>query len=631
MQTLRLPLLLTALLATTALAQTKERAQIPEQHKWNLTELFPSDQAWKESKDRLVAKLPAIASHRGQLGKSPAKLLSALDHAYALRKELNRVAVYANLSADQDTRVGAAQAMRQEITQISSTFASAASYLEPEILALGQARVDGFLKREKKLAVYRHYLHDLFRRKAHKLSPGEEKIIADAGLMADAPDAIYGIFANADFPFPSVKLSDGKTVRVDRSSFNLLRQAANREDRKKVFEAFFGTLGQYKDTFGTTLNAQMNRDLFYMKARKYPSTMDSALDADNIPLSVYSSLLQGVNDALPAFQRYLKLRQKMLGVDRLHYYDLYAPLVGSVKLEFPVDQAEQTVLTAVQPLGAEYATAMKQAFDQRWIDMYPNLGKRSGAYMSGSAYDVHPYVLMNYNNQYEDLTTLIHELGHAMQSYLSNKAQPYPLADYPIFVAEVASTFNEALLVDHMLKTLTDDGERLALLGNYLEGLRLTVFRQTQFAEFEARIHQLAEQGQPLTGDSLDKEYLAIVRKYYGHDAGVSVVDDYVAHEWAFIPHFFYNYYVYQYATSFTASVALSEKVLAGDPKATAAYLTFLSSGGSDYPIELLKKAGVDMTTGEPMRLTVQKMNRVMDEMDKLLAKVKPAAAPPRR
>jgi len=631
MQTLRLPLLLTALLASAALAQTKERAQISEQDKWNLTDLYPSDAAWKEAKARLVEQIPSITQHRGQLGRSPAKLLAGLDHAYALRKDLNRLGVYANLSADQDTRVGQYQAMRQEVNQLGSTFGAAVSFLDPEILALGKAKVDAFLKREKKLAVYRHYLHDLFRRKEHKLSAGEEKIIADAGLMADAPESLYSIFSNADFPFPSVKLADGKTVKVDKSSFNLLRQAPNREDRKRVFEAFFGALGTYKDTFGAALNAQLNRDLFYMKARKYPSTMASALDADNIPLSVYSSLVSGVNDALPAFQRYLKLRQRMLGLDQLHYYDLYAPLVGSVKLEFPVAEAEQTVLTAVQPLGADYAQAMKQAFENRWIDMYPNVGKRSGAYMSGSAYDVHPYVLMNYNGRYEDLTTLIHELGHAMQSYLSNKAQPYPVADYPIFVAEVASTFNEALLLDHMLKTVKDDGERLALLGSYLENLRLTVFRQSQFAEFEARIHALAEQGQPLTGDTLDKEYLAITRRYYGHDSGVSVVDDSVAHEWAVIPHFYYNYYVYQYATSFTASVALSEKVMAGDQKATEAYLSFLSAGGSDYPIELLKKAGVDMTTPEPMRLTVQKMNRVMDEMDRLLAKVKPAAIPARK
>jgi oligoendopeptidase F len=307
----------------------------------------------------------------------------------------------------------------------------------------------------------------------------------------------------------------------------------------------------------------------------------------------------------------------------LHYYDLYAPLLSNVDLKYTIDESQGHIVASLAPLGPEYTTVIKKAFTDRWIDFYPTEGKRSGAYSNGSVYDVHPYMLMNYNGKYDDMSTLTHELGHTMQSYLSNKAQPYPTADYPIFVAEVASTFNEALLIDYMLKSIKDDNVRLSLLGNYLEGIKGTVFRQTQFAEFELRIHELAEKGESITGDALDNLYLEITKKYYGHDKGICFVDDEIKAEWAFIPHFYYNFYVYQYATAFTASAALSEKVLAGDKSATKKYLEFLSSGSSDYAISLLKKAGVDMTTTEPLELTMKKMNRVMDEMEKILDKIK--------
>jgi oligoendopeptidase F len=384
--------------------------------------------------------------------------------------------------------------------------------------------------------------------------------------------------------------------------------------------AFFGALGGYRRTFGATMNATVQRDLFYMKARKYASSLEAALNEHNIPVSVYRNLVEGVNESLPTFHRYLRLRKRMMGLDQLHYYDLYAPLVGSVDLDYPVEQAQATILEALAPLGNDYTSVLRRAFKDRWIDMYPNAGKRSGAY-SNAAYDVHPYILMNYNNKYADMSTLAHELGHTMHSFYSNRTQAYPKADYPIFVAEVASTFNEALLIDHVLKRLTDREARLSILGNYLENIKGTVFRQTQFAEFELRVHEMAEKGEPLTGDSLSALYAAMTRKYYGHDAGVCVVDDYVAHEWAFIPHFYRAFYVYQYATSFTASAALSERVLAGDTSTREKFVSFLSSGGSDYPIALLQQAGVNMTTREPLQLTMQQMNRVMDEMEKLLGK----------
>ncbi len=383
---------------------------------------------------------------------------------------------------------------------------------------------------------------------------------------------------------------------------------------------FFHALGGYKGTFGATLNGQVQANEFYANARHYKTALEAALDGPNIPTSVYTRLVEGVNEGLPTFHRYLQLRKKMMNLPDLHYYDLYAPLVASADLSYTPEESQANVLAALAPLGPEYVAAVTRAFNQRWIDLLPNEGKKSGAYSNGAAYDVHPYMLINFNGKYTDMSTVAHELGHTMQSYLSNKAQPFHLASYPTFVAEVASTFNEALLIEHMLKTIKDDTARLSLLGNYLENIKGTVFRQTQFAEFELRIHQLAEKGEPITGEALDKLYLDITRRYYGHDKGICIVEDYIGHEWAFIPHFYYDFYVFQYATSFTASAALSEKVLAGDAAATKRYLAFLSAGGSKYAIELLKDAGVDMTTDEPLRLTLQKMNRVMDEMEKLLA-----------
>ncbi|MGA9406087.1 MAG: oligoendopeptidase F, partial [Bacteroidota bacterium] len=529
---------------------------------------------------------------------------------------------YASMSSDRDTRESKYLAMKQEMSQIGSTIGASAAFIEPEILKIDRATVDSFLKQEKKLEVYRHYLDDILRRQAHTGSEGEEKIIADAGLMADGPENIFNVFSNADFPYPEIVLSDGKNAKLDPAGFALYRASTNREDRKKVFEAYFGALSQYRRTYGAELSANVNKDIFYMKARKYESSLQSALDAYNIPVQVYHSLIDNVNANLATFHRYLKLRKRILGVDTLHYYDLYAPLLSDVDLKYSVDESKQNVLAALAPLGDEYLAVTRRAFSERWIDVFPNDGKRSGAYSNGSAYDVHPYMLLNFNGKYDDMSTLAHELGHTMQSYFSNKTQPYPTADYPIFVAEVASTFNEALLIDYMLTTIKDDKVKLSLLGKYLEGIKGTVFRQTQFAEFELRIHQLAEQGTALTGDKLNEVCMEITKKYYGNDEGICIVDDEIQSEWSYIPHFYYNFYVYQYATAFTASCALSEEVLVGDTAETKRYLEFLSAGGSDYPIDLLKKAGVDMTTSAPFDLTMKKMNRVMDEMEKILNEI---------
>jgi oligoendopeptidase F len=526
------------------------------------------------------------------------------------------------MMSDTDTRVSKYQGMQQEMIQLGSMLGAEAAFVEPEILKMDKATIDKFVASEPRLKVYRLYLDDIQRRAAHTLTDAEERLLASAGVIASAPAGTYGIFSDADFPYPSVTLSDGKSVKLDSSGFSLYRAVPNREDRKRVMAEFFGSLGKFRGTFGSTLNGQVQSDIFFARARKYGTALEASLDGPNVPTSVYTRLIDGVNRHLPTFHRYLKLRQRMMKLQDLHYYDLYAPLVSSVDLSYTVDEAQTIVLKALEPLGADYAAGARRSFTERWTDFYPTEGKRAGAYSNGGAYDVHPFMLINYNGKYTDMSTVAHELGHTMQSYFSNKTQPYPTASYPIFVAEVASTFNEALLIDHMLKQIKDKDARLSILGNYLENIKGTVFRQTQFAEFELRMHEMAQRGEPITGDALAKLYLDITKRYYGHDQGVCLVDDYIAHEWSYVPHFYRDFYVFQYATSFTASSALAEKVKAGGAGAaevTKRYLTFLGSGGSNYPIDLLKEAGVDMTTDEPLQLTVREMNRVMDEMEKLL------------
>ena len=610
--------------------QERDRSKIPEKYRWNLADIYPDDEAWAKAKDAFVAKIgPAdkpegvMEQFRGKLGESPATLLACLNGSSDLAKEYARLSVYASLLSDQDISIAANVEKVQTIGQAGSTFGAKLSFIEPELLQVGKEKIEGFIAAEPKLGIYKHYLEDVLRRKAHTGTANEEKIIADASLMADAPSNMYGVFSNADFPFPSVTLSDGKTVKLDKAAFALYRAVPNRDDRMKVFDAFFGAIDRYRGTFGTQLYAEVKKDMFYKSARKYGSSLEVALDADNIPVAVYKGLVKSVNDNLATFHRYLKLRARMLGVDQLHYYDLYSPVVKNTDINYTYEEAEKLVLASLAPLGADYIAVAKKGFADRWLDVYPNTGKRSGAYSQGAAYDVHPYMLLNYNGKYDDVSTLAHEFGHTMHSYLANTSQPWPTSQYSTFVAEVASTFNEALLMDYMLKTVKDDDVRLSMLGSYLDGMKGTLFRQTQFAEFELAIHDSAENGVSLTGDMLDALYEKITRRYYGHDQGICIVDSSVRAEWAYIPHFYYNFYVFQYATSVTASSALSEQVLGGDKGVTKKYLEMLHSGGSDYPIELLKRAGIDMTTPVPFQLAMKKMNRVMDEMEKILEKKK--------
>ena len=605
-------------------AQQRERTTVPDKYKWDLTHIYPSDAAWRAAKGKLEVEIPGVRRFKGTLGSSAAALADALERISELRKTLYRISTYANLQADQDTRQAEHEGMRQEVTLLASSFGSEVAFIEPEILQIGGDKLRQFAASEPRLASHRFYLDEIVRQAAHTLSEPEEKLLASAATISAAPSTTFGLLLNADFPYPTITLGDGRMVKVDQQTFTELRQSNNRADREKAMSAYFRALGNFSQTLGSTLSGAVRVSQFYANARKYESDLAARLDSANIPVPVYARLIEGVNRNLPAFHRYLKLRKRMLGVGELHYYDLYAPLVGSVNLEYTPEEAQRHIAAAVAPLGHDYGSTINRAFNERWIDLMPNVGKRSGAYATGAAYDVHPYMLVNYGGKYYDMSTVAHELGHAMHSFHSNRAQPFHLAGYETFVAEVASQFNEDLLMEHILKQVTDKNARIAVLGNYLETLKTTVYRQTQFADFELQMHQLAQQGKPLTGESIARLYLDITRKYYGHDQGVCVVDDYIAHEWSGVPHFYRSYYVFQYATSFTAATALSEGVLAPGTRgsdATKRYIQFLSAGGSKHPIDLLKDAGVDMTTDQPLELTVRKMNRVMDEIEKLLGR----------
>ncbi len=597
----------------------KSRADIPEKYKWNLKDLFNSDADWKNGKNEVTARFEKIGSFKGKLGNSAADLRSALEYYFEVHKNFARVYIYAHMMSDQDKRESGPLAMEQEVNQLRTRFVKEAAYIEPEILNIPVEKLAGFFKEDTGLDPFKQFIDDIRRRKAHTLSESEEALVAEAGRMASTAENIYSILSNADLPRPNIILSDGKEVRLDAAGYTVYRALPNRDDRIKVFEAFFGGLNEFRRTFGTQLNGEVQKNIFYKNVRKYNSSLERALDRNNIPVAVYHKLIENTNNHLSTLHRYLKLRKKMLGVEELHYYDMYPSLVKKVDLTYTYEEATKVIKSALSVLGSDYVATLDRAFNERWIDVYPSTGKVSGAYSDGDAYDVHPYILMNFNDGYEEMSTLAHELGHTMHSYYSNKNQPYPIADYPIFLAEVASTANEAILVDHELKRLTKPEERLSLLGNYLEGFRTTLFRQTQFAEFELRIHEMAENGEALTGDKFSEVYLDILKKYYGHDQGVTTIEDTYAIEWAYIPHFYYNFYVFQYSTSYLASQVLAEKMLRGEQGMVDKYLAFLSSGKSEYAIPTLKKVGIDMTTNEPFEMAMQKMNRIMDEIETIL------------
>ena len=610
--------------------KAEERSAIADKYKWKLSDLYPSDEAWTKAKDDLAARIPEMAKYQGRLGESPATLYEALSTMMDMDKTLSRLYSYASMLTDQDTRVSGSLQMLQGIEQVAAQFGATVSYVRPEILTLDPAKVEDFIAQEPRLADYKPYLENILRMKAHTLTPDQEKIVAQAnGQMAGSAESIYSIFTNADLPYPKdVKLPSGETIKLlDAAAYTKWRASTDRADRDVVFKAFWGKYNEFRRTLGTSLYSQVKAHMFTKDARHYDSCLQAALDRNNIPVAVYKQLIADVHTNLPVLQRYLKLRQRMMGVDQLRYEDLYAPIVKDVDMTFSPEQAMDITLKACAPLGKTYVDALAKGYASGWVDFMPSTGKRSGAYSNGAAYDVHPFQLLNFMGAYDDVSTLAHESGHSMHSYLSNTHQPYVTADYSIFVAEVASTLNENLLLDYMLKNTKDDATKLYLLGSYLEGMRQTLFRQTLFAEFEMRIHEMAESGESLTGDNMSALYLSLLKEYYGDAQGVCKVDDLYGVEWAYIPHFYYNFYVYQYATSLTASSYIADAIKQDaaskkpDFKTRDAYLNMLSSGSSKYPIDLLKGAGADMTTSGPFNAAMKRMSAVMDQIEAILKK----------
>lgn len=636
----------TAATSTATAAGAVERQAIPDKYKWNLADLYPSEAAWTKAKEDLAHRLPELAKYRGQLGKSAPTLLAALQAMFDLDRDLSRLSVYASSLSDEDIRAARPREMKQSAEELATQFSAACSWVRPEILTLSPGKVRKFEVEEKKLEPYHMYLEETLRRKPHTLGAAEERVAAEAGEIEQAGSDVHGVLSNADLPYPTIKLSTGESVRLDASAYSLHRQDRNRADRDAVFTSFFGALKTFERTMGATLAAAVKAHLFDKRVHHFDSALEAALFQDNIPTQVYRQLLGDVHRSLPTLHRYLALRKRMLGLDVLRYQDLYVPLVASVDMRFAPDEARAITLEALAPLGEDYTENLRRGFESRWTDYLPSTGKRSGAYSTG-VYGVHPYQLLNFNGRYDDLSTLAHESGHSMHTFLSSRAQPYPTADYPIFVAEVASTFNENLLIHDLLGKTTDDARRLFLLGTLLDGLRTTLFRQTQFAEFELAFHEQAERGEPLTGENLSALYLKIARTYYGHDQKICQVDDLLAIEWAYVPHFYYDFYVYQYATSMVASTSLARAVReeaamnkaakadkphgpsANSPWARRdAFLKMLRSGSSRYAIDLLKEAGVDMTTSAPFDAAIAEMNATMDEMERILDRQKkPASA----
>jgi oligoendopeptidase F len=619
--------LLAVLLAPAAPAA--ERSEIPAQYKWNLTDLYANEAAWVVAKQDLAKAIPELGQWQGKLGGSPATLLAAMTDWEKTSLKTERLYSYANQLYDTDTRVSRALQMKQEATQVYTDLQTATAYMRPEIIAVGRGKIDSFLAAEPKLGQYRMFFDDILRGAPHTLSPSEEQIVARTGLMSGTGETVRSVFTSSELPFPDVTLSNGEKVRLDAAAYTKFRAAPVKADRDAVFKAFFTRYGEFGSTLATTLNAQVQSHVFNKDVRKFPSSLEAALFTYNIPKSVYTQLIADVHANLPTLHRYLKLRQKVMGLPQLGYEDLYAPIVDKVELKYTPEQAKKLTLDSFAPLGKPYVDALSKGYESGWVDFLPSTGKSPGAY-STMVYDVHPYQLLNFTGTWEEVSTLAHESGHSMHSFLSAANQPYATANYSIFVAEVASTLNENLLFHHVLDQTTDDAKRLFLLSSYLDTMRTTLFRQTMFAEFELLIHESVERGEPLTKESLDALYLKLLKQYYGSEQGVVKVADTYASEWAYIPHFYYNFYVYQYATSMIGGMTLAENII-GKPAVESgkaqqgrdAYLKLLSSGSSKYPIDLLKDAGVDMTTSQPFEAAMREMNRIMDEIERIYARKK--------
>ena len=597
-------------------ANIPERSQLRPEDQWNLGDLYPSDEAWQADFDAAKALAAKLPSYRGQLGSSARTLLefARLDEEIGLL--LDKLVNYAQRKNDEDTRVAAYQAMAAKATALWVEISAAGAFETPELLAIPEETLEDFYRQEPDLELYRRSFWNVRRRRAHILSDPEEQLLAQAGEMAQAPDTIFSMFNDADLRFEDAVDSAGVRHPLSQSTFASLEESGDRQLRRSAFENLYAGYGAFRNTLAAVLAAQVKQLQFFSQARHYPSSLHRALDGNNVPVEVYHSLIRTVRDNLDKMHRYVGLRKKLLGVEELHMYDVYAPLVPTEKRRIPFEQAKETVYEALAPLGEEYRAILREGYESRWIDVYENAGKRSGAYSAGPK--VHPYVLLNYTGTLDSQFTLAHEMGHAIHSYLSNKHQPAVYADYVIFVAEVASTCNETLLMYHLLDRTEDPQERAELINHFLEQFKGTLYRQTMFAEFELLQGQRCQAGESLTAEDLCALYRQLNVDYFGPDM---VLDPQIDMEWARIPHFYYNYYVFQYATGFSAAIALARRIRREGKSAVEDYLGFLSGGCSKDPIDLLKGAGVDMTTAAPVQEALDLFGELLDEMDALTAR----------
>ncbi|MGC6583855.1 oligoendopeptidase F [Paenibacillus sp. Dod16] len=592
--------------------QLLKRADVPKEHQWKLEDLFADQKAWDASYAELKNLLKRTADYQGKLTNA-----ASIKECFELEDEISyhaeRLYVYAHMHHDEDTANPTYQALSAKAKKLNVEAGEALSFITPEILSLSETELDKLIE-DPTLKEFKFTLSEMKREKAHVLSKTEEALLAQVGNLSSAPQTIFGMLNNADMKFPKIKNEDGKEVELTHGNYIQFLESPNREVRERAFKAVYETYGKQKNTIAATLNANVNKNIFYSRVRKYPSVLEMALYGDNIPKEVYTNLIDTIHESLPLLHRYMELRKKLLGVDELHMYDLFAPLVEEYKWDITYEEAKQMTKEGLTPLGEDYLSSLQAGYDNGWIDVYENENKRTGAYSWG-AYGTHPYVLLNHKDNLNSMFTLAHEMGHALHSYYSDNALKYRDAQYTIFLAEVASTTNEALLMDYLLKNAKDPKKKMYLLTYYADQFRTTVFRQTMFAEFEKIVHERAEGGESLTPQDLSDIYYELNVKYHGK--GMQV-DKEIGMEWARIPHFYNSFYVYKYATGFSAATSFSKQILEEGQPAVDRYLGFLKSGGSDYSINILKKAGVDMSSPEPIREAMSVFEDIISQMEQL-------------
>ena len=603
-------------------AETVAEAPAPEREPivWDLTDLYETPEAWEAAYTEVQGRIAELPAFKGTLGKSAKQMAAVYRQTSDVSKEAVRLYVYASLSTDEDQRNPVGQERFGKAQNLFQSLGEATSWMDPEVLSLGEKKVAAYRAAEPGLADFRFTLEDTLRNAPHTLDEKGEALMAQAGLALSQPNQIYSLYANASIPWPSLTLADGSEVKLNQAGYSRYRGAANRDDRKAVFDTFWAGWKQYENGMGATLNAQVQSAIFRAKARGYESVLQANMFDDALPPEIYTQLVTQVNDALPVFHRYLKLRGRMLGVEDLRYYDIYPPIIEANTGSFDIPRSSEITFEALKPFGEEYLGLLRQGLSEQWMHAYPQEGKETGAYMSGAAYDVHPYVLLNHNDDYNSLSTFAHEWGHAVHTMLAKSEQPFETAGYSTFIAEMASTINEILLEEYMIANAQTKEEKLYYLGYALESLRGTFYRQTMFGEFELAIHEAAERGEPLTGAKLTEIYAGLLRKYHGEADGVMTIDDAYTVEWAFIPHFYYEFYVYQYATSVSGAAWFAEQFLGGDEQVRDNFINVLKAGGSDHPHDILmNEAGLDMTQPDAYQAVVRRMNNIMDRMEALL------------